>query len=159
MDDRVDVFVRAPSELVDRHGNSGVKTSGRVVQSIELVRKPPAQAARRLPAPHRKAASGRRKESAKTVRRKRAVTASKKEGDQEGEPVSRKELLEKAFRVISNELGGEKRPTNTIGNLVQLLKIERSMKEDEEQPQEIRVIWAETPAEPIASSEKDTATL
>jgi hypothetical protein len=64
-------------------------------------------------------------------------------GGEDDAPISRKDLLEKALRIIARDLdaeGGE-RPTNTIGSLVQLLKLDRSIKEDEEQPHEIRVVW------------------
>ena len=86
----------------------------------------------------------RRKTSTKSVAKgKPADTAEG--GEQEQPSISRKELLEKALSVIANDLNQEveKRPTNTIGNLVQLLKLDRSFREDEEQPHEIRVVWQE----------------
>lgn len=76
---------------------------------------------------------------------KKKPAAEEIAADDESMPISRKELLEKALRAVATDLEakGAKRPTNTIGNLVQLLKLDRSCREDEEQPHEIRVVWEE----------------
>lgn len=57
---------------------------------------------------------------------------------------SRRELLEKALDAVARDLDKPERPANAVANLVQLLKLERLLTEDEEQPHEIRVVWQET---------------
>jgi hypothetical protein len=87
-----------------------------------------------------------------TEKNKPAVEESA--ADDELTPLSRKELLETALRAVANDLNAEggQRPTNTIGNLVQLLKLDRSFREDEEQPHEIRVVWEEKQDETVDDS-------
>lgn len=86
-----------------------------------------------------------RSEAADSPTAKNATAVEGGEAEDELTPVSRKELLEKALRAVETDLDAEggQRPTNTIGNLVQLLKLDRSFREDEEQPHEIRVVWEE----------------
>jgi hypothetical protein len=78
---------------------------------------------------------------------KPSIEQDGKSGTQENDHsgVSRKDLLEKALAIIAEDLNltGDERPSNTIANLVQLLKLDRLFKEDEEQPHEIRVVWQE----------------
>lgn len=81
-------------------------------------------------------------------------TEAEEGSENEPTPISRKELLEKALRIIAADLKIEagKRPTNTIGSLVQLLKLDRAFREDEEQPHEIRVVWQEKKDETLDDS-------
>ena len=80
---------------------------------------------------------GRKKAGTETEKRVEKKSGAKKRG-----PISRSALLERALAVISEELKQkEDRPTNTIGNLVQLLKLDRSIREEEDRPDAIRIIW------------------
>ena len=90
---------------------------------------------------------------------KRDSTPTEEGSENKLTPISRTELLEKALRIVATDLeikGGE-RPTNTIGSLVQLLKLDRSFREDEEQPHEIRVVWQEKKDETLDDSTAPSA--
>jgi hypothetical protein len=73
----------------------------------------------------------------------RPTKGKTKAKEEESPPVSRKELLDKALKIIANDLERTKRPANTVTSLVQLLKLDRSFRKEEEQPHEIRVVWQE----------------
>jgi len=61
---------------------------------------------------------------------------------------SRRKLLESALERVRRKLESEEEPTHsTIGNLVQLLKLDRDWTDDDETPHEIRVLWQETNGE------------
>ena len=99
-------------------------------------------------------ASGRRSKISASRIRKTKRTDAEEGTENEATPISRKELLERALQIIAADLNleGGQRPTNTIGSLVQLLKLDRSFREDEEQPHEIRVVWQEKRNETIDDS-------
>jgi hypothetical protein len=90
---------------------------------------------------------------------KREPAEAEDGSENEPTPISRKDLLEKALRMVAADLKikGGKRPTNTIGSLVQLLKLDRSFREDEEQPHEIRVVWQEKKDETLDDSTAPSA--
>ena len=65
---------------------------------------------------------------------------------EEGEKkkISRKDLLEKAIERVKEKLDKDKDLSpGIIGNLVQLLKLDRDLVDDEEVVKEIRVLWEE----------------
>ena len=60
------------------------------------------------------------------------------------EKISRKDLLEKAIARVKEKLDNEKDlSSGTIGNVVQLLKLDRDLVNDEDVVKEIRVLWEE----------------
>ena len=60
------------------------------------------------------------------------------------EKISRKDLLEKAIARVKEKLDNEKDLSpGIIGNVVQLLKLDRDLVDDEEVVKEIRVLWEE----------------
>jgi hypothetical protein len=98
----------------------------------------------------RRAGRGRKRGTRRSAGSKPRRKQKGAEGDEkEHPPISRRELLEKALSIIEGDLGlaGDERPTNTISSLVQLLKLDRSLKVDDEKPHEIRIVWQETDEE------------
>jgi hypothetical protein len=83
----------------------------------------------------------RRKTGSSVAKRQSRSPGEEKAAEAEQGPISRKELLERALTIIANDLNADERPSNTIASLVQLLKLDRSFTEEEEQPHEIRVVW------------------
>ena len=58
--------------------------------------------------------------------------------------ISRKDLLEKAIERVKEKLDKDKDLSpGIIGNVVQLLKLDRDLVDDEEVVKEIRVLWEE----------------
>ena len=56
----------------------------------------------------------------------------------------REELLIEAIRLVRKALSEEVTPTrNTIGNLVQLLKLHKELMVEEETPTEVELVWTE----------------
>ena len=65
-------------------------------------------------------------------------------GEGEKKKISRKDLLEKAIARVKEKLDNEKDLSpGIIGNVVQLLKLDRDLVDDEEVVKEIRVLWEE----------------
>ena len=56
----------------------------------------------------------------------------------------REELLIEAIRLVRKALSEEVTPTrNTIGNLVQLLKLHKELMVEDETPTEVELVWTE----------------
>jgi hypothetical protein len=63
--------------------------------------------------------------------------------------ISRQELIERAFQKVKERLDSNDAVTPaTIGALEKLLKLDRDILEENEMPQEIRVLWEETDDDP-----------
>ncbi len=61
-----------------------------------------------------------------------------------GKKISRKDLLEKAIERVKEKLDRDRDLSpGVIGNVVQLLKLNRDLVDDEEVVKEIRVLWEE----------------
>ena len=66
------------------------------------------------------------------------------DGGCEKKKISRKDLLEKAIQRVKDKLDKDKDLSpGIIGNVVQLLKLDRDLVDDEEVVKEIRVLWEE----------------
>lgn len=84
--------------------------------------------------------------SAEAEERKGCSAKAKPGKKQSGpaKPISRKELLEGALERVRKELDSDGAlKTGVIGNLVQLLKLERELVDEDNVPHEIRVLWEE----------------
>ena len=65
-------------------------------------------------------------------------------GERGKEKISRKDLLEKAIARVKEKLDNEKDLSpGIIGNVVQLLKLDRDLVDEQEVVKEIRVLWEE----------------
>ena len=74
-----------------------------------------------------------------------AATLRPTDGEEgEKKKISRKDLLEKAIQRVKEKLDHEKDLSpGIIGNVVQLLKLDRDLFDEEEVVKEIRVLWEE----------------
>jgi hypothetical protein len=108
--------------------------------------------------PAKRAGKGRRRGQRRPATAKPRVTKSSDTEAQDDAPISRRELLERALGIIEEELDldGNERPANTISSLVQLLKLDRSLKVDDEKPHEIRIVWQETNEEMESGSAEES---
>ena len=72
------------------------------------------------------------------------VSTPTDDGGRGKKKISRKDLLEKAIARVKEKLDNEKDLSpGIIGNLVQLLKLDRDLVDNEEVVKEIRILWEE----------------
>lgn len=160
------------STLVDHDANSSEESaSNEKEKQAETLEASPAKqaskrpthpAAKKAPAKKTKKAPGRH--SAARSRARKQQTAARTSGTKpgkastaksrhRGKAPSERQLVERALRQVKKQLDTEDDlQPSTIGVLEKLLKMHRDLVEEEEMPQEIRVLWQEINGE--SSSEE-----